>query len=287
MPLLGVTFCSGLASRLGRFPSADFLTMRERTPRSVGGKSGTITATQDNLMTVTAIAIFSVIFMAAFVQSVSGFGGGLVPMAFLPALIGVRSASPLVSLCAICIETVLLIRFHQALSLREIWKVVLASIAGVPFGMVLLRLVSEQVALSALGAVLVGYSVYALLGKSLPELRHSFWALLAGFAGGLLGGAYNTAGPPVILYADTQRWEPDRFKSNLQGYFIVNSAQVLIGHYFAGNFRPEVLRWLPYALPAIAAGLLAGALLDKRIPPLLFRRIVLVMLLVMGLANLF
>jgi uncharacterized membrane protein YfcA len=253
----------------------------------VTSKSGKILAAEENFMTATSIAIFFVIFMAAFVQSVSGFGGGLVPMAFLPALIGIRSASPLVSLCAICVETVLLIRFHQMLSLREIWKVVLASIVGVPFGVVLLKLVNEQVALSVLGVVLIGYSTYALLGKRLPKLDHFSWSLLAGFLGGLLGGAYNTSGPPVILYADTQRWEPERFKSNLQGYFIVNSTQVLIGHYLAGNFRPDVLRWLPWALPAIAAGLLAGALLDKFIPPLLFRRIVLGMLIVMGLVNLF
>jgi len=103
----------------------------------------------------------------------------------------------------------------------------------------------------------------------------------------MLGGAYNTAGPPVILYADTQDWAPERFKSNLQGYFIVNSIQVLLGHYLAGNYRPEVLSWLPFAITGVMAGLLLGALFDRHIPPMLFRRIVLVLLLMMGLVNLF
>jgi uncharacterized membrane protein YfcA len=61
----------------------------------------------------------------------------------------------------------------------------------------------------------------------------------------------------------------------------------LLGHYLAGNFQPDVLRWLPFAIPAILAGLLAGGLLDKRIPPQIFRQIVLVLLIVMGLVNLF
>ena len=210
--------------------------------------------------TLIAVAVFLLLFMATFVQSVSGFGGGLVTMAFLPALIGIRAASPLFALCGFLLEIILLIRFRQELSLREIWKAILASILGVPFGVVLLKAVSPRIALGALGLVLIGYGIYALLGKRLPQSNHAALPWLAGFLGGLLGGAYNTSGPPMILYADTQAWTPERFKSNLQGYFIVNSVQVLIGHYLAGNFRPEVLFWLPYAIPAILAGLLAGAL---------------------------
>lgn len=236
---------------------------------------------------MTIVAVLSVLFLAAFVQSVSGFGAALVPMAFLPMLVGLRVASPLVAISAMLIEIVLLARFREQLALRDIWLVVLASIAGTPFGVILLKLVNEQSALAALGIVLIVYAAYALTGKRLPRVNHFSLPLLAGFLGGLLGGAYNTSGPPVILYSNTQDWSPERFKSNLQGYFIVNSAQVLIGHYLAGNFRPEVLDWLPYAIPAVGIGLLAGALLDKRIPPLLFRKIVLWMLIVMGVVNLF
>ncbi len=106
---------------------------------------------------------------ATFVQSVSGFGSALVAMAFLPALIGIRAASPLFALCAFLLEIVLLICFRQELSLREIWKAILASILGVPFGVVLLKVVSARIALGALGVVLISYSIYALLGKRIPK----------------------------------------------------------------------------------------------------------------------
>lgn len=238
-------------------------------------------------MLADALPVILTFALAAFVQSVSGFGGGLVSMALLPALIGIRNATPLVALTSIFIEVVLLVRFREALSFRDIWKAVLASVAGIPLGMTLVGAVSERAAMFVLGLVLIGYSLYALLGWRLPKLKHPLWGAFAGFLGGLLGGAYNTSGPPVIIYADTQGWLPERFKSNLQGFFLVSSSQILIGHVLAGNYRPEVLRWLPWALPAMVLGLLAGWLLDRRIPPALFRRIVLVMLVVMGLANLF
>jgi uncharacterized membrane protein YfcA len=250
---------------------------------------GTTFHRREQLMTTIQIEItvFTILFMAAFVQSISGFGSALMAMAFLPVLIGIRAAVPLFAICAIPLEIILLIRFRQELSLREIWKVVLASIVGVPFGVILLKLVSERIALAILGLALIGYSIYALMGKRLPRSDHFSVPWLAGFLAGMLGGAYNTAGPPVILYADTQDWPPERFKSNLQGFFLVTSVQILIGHYLAGNYQPDVLRWLPFAIPAILAGLLAGGLLDKRIPPQIFRQIVLVLLIVMGLVNLF
>lgn len=231
-------------------------------------------------------AVFAIFFLAALVQCISGFGSALVAMAFLPALIGLHTAAPLFAICAIPMEVVLLIRFREELTLREIWRVVLASFVGVPFGVVLVKFVSERIALSVLGAALIGYSVYALMGKRLPRSDHFSLPWLAGLMGGMLGGAYNTGGPPIVLYADTQAWEPERFKSNLQGYFVVSSALIVFGHAIAGNIQPDVIGWLPNAIAAIMAGLLAGALLDKRIPPLMFRRIVLVMLIVMGLVNL-
>jgi len=234
-----------------------------------------------------SIAVFEILFLAALIQSISGFGSGLVTMAFLPGLIGIRTASPLFALCAIPLEIILLIRFRQELSLHEIWRVVLASIAGVPFGIILLKIASERIVLTVLGAILISYGLYALMGKRLPRSDHFSLPWVAGFLGGILGGAYNTSGPPVILYSDTQDWLPERFKSNLQGYFIVNSVQVLIGHYLAGNYQLEVLRWMPYAISGITTGLVVGALLDRHIPPVLFRRIVLVLLIVMGVVNLF
>jgi uncharacterized membrane protein YfcA len=229
----------------------------------------------------------SVLFLAAFTQSLSGFGLALVSMALLPAIVGIQIATPLVALAAIVIEVVLILRFRQALELRLIWKVVLASVIGTPFGVLFLRGVDERVALAVLGIVIAGYALYALSGLHLPELKNQLWAWLAGFVGGALGGAYNTSGPPVIIYADCRRWPRETFKSNLQGYFIVNSVVVLVSHLFGGTVTGGVWQLFWPALPAIALGLVAGLGLDHRLNPLAFRKVVLVLLVVMGLRLVF
>lgn len=233
-------------------------------------------------MDMTTFLVGMVIFMAAFTQSLSGFGLALVSMALLPSVIGIHMATPLVALVAIVIETVLLFRYREALDVRAIWRVVLAALIGTPLGVLFLSRVEENLALSILGVVIAGYALYALVGLRLPRLEGSLWAYSAGLVGGLLGGAYNTSGPPVILYADCRRWPPDIFKSNLQGYFIISSLAVMATHALNGNITQQVWTAFWWTLPFIFVGLIAGLGLDRWLNPILFRRVVLVLLVLMG-----
>jgi uncharacterized membrane protein YfcA len=99
---------------------------------------------------------------------------------------------------------------------------------------------------------------------------------------GLLGGAYNTSGPPVIVYGDCRRWAPPEFKSNLQAFFAVADGLVVLGHVAAGNLTRVVLTHYALALPAILLGLWLGLRLERRVQPAAFRRLALLLLLVLG-----
>jgi uncharacterized membrane protein YfcA len=130
---------------------------------------------------------------------------------------------------------------------------------------------------------MVGFAVWALFGIHLPTLHHPAWGVLAGALGGLLGGAYNTGGPPVIIYGNCRRWPPAEFKANLTGYFILNSILVCTNHALVGNFTTAAWFYYLISIPAILSGIFVGFRIEPKINPQLFRKIVLVMLLVMGL----
>jgi len=227
--------------------------------------------------------LFVVALLAAFTQSLTGFGSALVSMAVLPGLIGIRTAAPLVTLITVTIDVALLARYRQALNLRAIWRLVAALVLGVPLGILVLRRVEERFVLAILGAVIAGYALYALLSPRLPRLEHPAWAYGFGFLSGVLGGAYNTSGPPVVIFGNCQRWPPSEFKGNLQGFFLVNDLLVIAGHALSQNLTPLVLRDYLIVLPALIVGLFVGGRLDRRLDPALFRKIVLVLLVVMGL----
>jgi uncharacterized membrane protein YfcA len=233
-------------------------------------------------MDMTTLLVGMVVFLAVFTQSLSGFGVALVAMALLPAVIDLHIATPLVAIVGLVLEGVLVTYYRQSLDIRAVWKIALAAVAGTPLGVYFLAQVNESIALGILGVVIAGYALYALLGLKMPHIKNPLWAYLAGLLGGMLGGAYNTSGPPVIVYADCRRWPPDVFKGNLQGYFIVVSSAVAVSHAFNGNFTSQVWNMALWTLPFLVVGILAGLSLDRWLNPVLFRRVVLVLLVLMG-----
>jgi uncharacterized membrane protein YfcA len=234
-------------------------------------------------MDITTISVGLAVFLAVFTQSLSGFGVALVAMALLPSLIDIQVAIPLVALIALVLEIVLVIRYRHAMEVRAIFRIVLAALIGIPIGVYFLSHVNEKIALLILGLVITGYAVYALLGLKLPRLEQSFWPYLAGLFGGLLGGAYNTSGPPVILYGDCRRWPPDEFKSNLQGYFVIISIGIVASHALNRNLTPRVWHLFWSTTPFVLIGIIAGLSLDRWLNPITFRKLVLILLVVMGL----
>lgn len=224
-----------------------------------------------------------VVFLAIFTQSLTGFGSGLVSMAFLPGILGVRTAVPLVVLVTSSLEAILLLRFRSAFNFKAIWPLLLSSMFGIPVGIWALRGINEEILLTVLGAVMAGYALYALLNLKLPELKHPAWAIIAGFFAGLLSGAYSVGGPPAIIYGSCRRWEPEEFKSNLQGLFLMNDLLSIVGHGLSGNLTAQVWRTYLMVLPVLALGILAGAAVDRHINPRIFRKLVLILLVIMGL----
>ena len=234
-------------------------------------------------MDTNSIIVFSAVLLATFTQSLTGFGSGLVTMAFLPAVIGIRAASPLVALFAGTLESILFMRFRGSLNIQSVWRLLAAAIVGIPLGILSARVFDEHVVLTILGIVLIAYPIYALFTPHLPQVKEGKITFGVGFIAGLLGGAYNTSGPPVIIYANSRGWSPHEFKANLQAFFLLIDAMTIASHALSGNITPFVWQNYLLILPALGIGLVAGLALDRFLNPLLFRKIVLVLLIVLGL----
>src|SRR4030042_5978918 len=88
-----------------------------------------------------------IIFLAIFTQSVAGFGSGLVSMALLPDILGVRTSVPLVAMFTGSLELFLLIRYRAAFNLGPLWRMILTCLIGIPLGVWALRGISERILL--------------------------------------------------------------------------------------------------------------------------------------------
>jgi uncharacterized membrane protein YfcA len=233
---------------------------------------------------VPAILIVAIIFAAAFAQSLTGFGFALVVMPLLTIVLGIRTAAPLVALAALTVYAVNLVRYRRAIKVQEVWRLGVASAAGVPVGIWLLSTADEDLVMRVLGAILVAYAGYSLLQPIARRTLSRGWVYPAGFLAGCLGGAYNTPGPPVIVYGSLRQWPRNEFRAILQALFLLNAVLVVASHAVAQHLTKQVFGYYLYAVPALAVGILIGSVVDSRIDQRQFRKLVTTMILALGLA---
>jgi uncharacterized membrane protein YfcA len=133
-----------------------------------------------------------------------------------------------------------------------------------------------------LGVLLILYGLYSLITPNLPVIRNEKLAYIFGFVAGVLGGAYNTNGPPIVMYGLLRRWPPENFRATLQCYFLFTGLSILIGHGLAGLWTPFVLRLYLYSIPIIMIAIFAGGKINNHISKEFFSRIVYGLLIVIG-----
>jgi uncharacterized membrane protein YfcA len=228
------------------------------------------------------IPILAIGFLGAFTRSALGFGDALVAMPLLVMVVGVRTATPLVAFSASTIAATILVGSWRQVDIKAAWRLIVSALAGIPVGLLFLKAVPEVIASSILGVVLIGFGLYNLIGPRLPRLEREWPAFLFGFVGGVLGGAYNSNGPPAVIYGALRRWPPESFRATMQGYFLPTGLAILIGHGLAGLWTPEVLRLYAYSVPVILAAVYLGGLANRRLSGQHFNRLVYAFLVLMG-----
>lgn len=230
----------------------------------------------------TLVAVFAIMFLAAAVRSFLGFGDAVVAMPLLAFVVGVRTAAPLVGLVGVILAAILVIRLRRAVIGAVAIRLVTATAVGIPIGVIALARVPETWSRQVLGLVLVAYGLHRLLGSRPVTFSRRGWAWPFGFLAGCLGGAYNTSGPPVVIYASGQGWDPRQVRANLQGYFVFSSVMIAASHGVAGLWTSEVGLLLVVSLPAVATGLAVGTSTVRRTAPAVFERALLAAIALLG-----
>lgn len=231
--------------------------------------------------------VIPVIFFAIFIQTMIGFGSGLIAMPLLIVLLGVNEGAALFSLIGLTNGTILLLRYRNDWEWRHIWRLWIASFIMIPIGVILADQLDQHIVMAILGVLTTGYALYALVGNQMPRLQSQNWGYGFGVASGLLHGAYNTGGPPLVIYGTSQNWRPSEFKGNIQSLFYINGLLVIAAHFFTGHFTHHVLEHYLILLPVLFIAAFLGLKLERYVNPVLFRRAVLVFLIVLGLSLIF
>jgi hypothetical protein len=232
--------------------------------------------------TTTTILVFAILFLSTFIRSALGFGDALIAMPLLALVIGIQVATPLVAMGASTIAFTILLKSWRKVEIKAAWRLVIATWIGIPLGILFLKAAPEILVKSLLGILLMGFGAYNLFVPDLPKLLNEKWAFVTGLIAGILGGAYNTNGPPVVIYGILRRWNPEKFRATLQGYFLPTGLAILITHGLAGMWTTQVVRLYGYSIPVIIGAVLLGEKVNTLIPQGKFDKIIYGFLVVIG-----
>ncbi|BCL12982.1 hypothetical protein GCM10017556_07210 [Micromonospora sagamiensis] len=229
------------------------------------------------LRVLLSIAAFGIVLLGAFAQSVSGFGFALVTVPLLATVIDPRTAVVVTALTDIGLTVVAAVRERRYVRWRVTGALTAAALLGVPLGLLVLVTFPERL-LSALIAVVV-LGCVALVWSGARVRTGPVGIGAVGVLVGVLTAATGTNGPPLVAAFHSLGYDPRTFRATLAAVFSGAGLIGLAGFALAGRIDAEVLRLSLAALPAVPLGWWLGNLLFDRIPPLVFRRIVLVGLL--------
>ena len=234
-------------------------------------------------MPVELIVVAIIILCAgAMTKIILGFGDVLVTIPLLTLAFELQVASPLSMMMAFSVTALMMVRHWRTMEFGSVWRLLAAAVIGIPLGVWGLKQLPEVWLTTFLGILLIIVGLYYLGRPTLPARNEGYWTYVFGFLAGVLGGAYNIMGPPLLIHGTMRRWSPTQFRSNLQGFFLIVDAVIMISHISAGLWTPTTLRLYVLAAPAVLFTFWLGKHINQRISVPVFERILYVSLIVMG-----
>ncbi|MCA9175528.1 MAG: TSUP family transporter [Planctomycetales bacterium] len=223
---------------------------------------------------------------ASLVRSTVGFGEALIAMPLLVQLLPLPEAAAFVATAAFLVSLMILGQDWRSVRRRGLSGLVIASWLGVPVGFVLVALAPKPVVLLLLAGVILLFCGQRVL---LPLLRRPAWSLQSdrwapgfGFAAGILGGAYNTQGPPVVFFGALRGWTPREFRATIQAFALATIPVVIGGHWFQGRYNSRVLTMCLAAAPCSWLAVVVGRWLHLRIDAERFAHLVHLLLVIIA-----
>src|SRR5690606_16037713 len=223
-----------------------------------------------------------VILLATLVRSSLGFGEALVAVPLLALVMPVEVAAPIAALVSVTVAAIVLAQDWGHVRARSAVWLVLATVPGIPLGLLLLTRAPEPLVKALLGTVIIAFAVYSLARARPLRLEGDRRAWIFGFSAGILGGAYGMNGPPLVIYGSLRGWSPQQFRATLQGYFLPASAMVMAGYAMAGLWTQQVTRLYLISLPAALLAILAGRAINRRLNTGRFAALLHIALIIIG-----
>ncbi|MGI8769655.1 MAG: sulfite exporter TauE/SafE family protein [Propionibacteriaceae bacterium] len=218
-------------------------------------------------------ALGAVILAGAFTLRSTGMGFSLVAAPFLVLVLGPFEGILVANCCSVASSLLNLTQVHAAVDWRQARWLIPAGVLGVIPGALAVRALPLPILAIVVSVIVLVALAFTVLARSLHLPSSPVVAGVGGFASGFMNVTAGVAGPGLVVYAVATRWQHRQFAATAQVHFAVLSLTSLV---LKGTVpRLPWAGWLTIA-PALAAGLVLGNLMARRIDAAVAMRLVIV-----------
>jgi uncharacterized membrane protein YfcA len=232
------------------------------------------------------LACAGALLAGGWIKGMLGVGLPMVAIPLMAAFIPLREA------IAIMYGPVLLANAWQALrsgyfltALKRFWPMMASVVVGTWFGSKMLVTIDPRWLEGIVGASVAGFSLVTLLNPTFRvSERHALWiSLIIGITGGFFGGLTLFIGPAVIMFLVALHVQKEEFIGTITLVYLLGVVPTGVFYVIDGTLRQEHLVPTLLACIPVIGGMVIGTLIRGHINEILFRKILLITLVVIGL----
>ncbi len=217
----------------------------------------------------------------------TGFGSALIAMPLLVLVLDIKTAVAVCTLCGIIINIRMAVTLRANVDPKKIMPLIIGSVPGAIFGTIVLKEVNADFITLFLGCLISGYALYSLFVKPIILKINPKWGLVPGFLTGAIIAAVSAGGPPTIVYSSLMGWKKEDFRATLAVFFATATVFAAIGHFLSGLTTLYVLQLFMASLIPVQFGVYIGHILSGKVSEDLYKRMVMILLVFMGIVLIF
>lgn len=230
------------------------------------------------------VGIASAMAIAAFVQSISGFGLALLSVPLMSLFADVRLSVVVVNLIGLVTTSAQAWKEKEHADRPLALRVTIAAIVGMPVGLVAFLFMSETFLKVGLGIVVLFVTFLLMRGFTLHSASRTADWLLGG-ASGALSTSVGTNGPPLVFLFQARQMPQEIFRATISRVFILSNIVTVIIFAFAGKITQDAIVAAVISLPVLVIAISAGFWTRQFVNQQRFRILVLTLLIISGLST--
>ncbi|GLC81431.1 sulfite exporter TauE/SafE family protein [Lacrimispora brassicae] len=204
--------------------------------------------------------------LGGFAQAVTGFGGAIIIMIFLPFILSMNAAPALSDVITMVLSFSMFWRYRRWVRLKPLLLPAVVYLAASTAAIHWSTYFDGGKRKEIFGLFLIGLSLYFFFFSGKARVKPSPpMGAACGFAAGICGGFFGISGPPVSLYYLAVTETKEEYLGTLNAFFSITVVFNIIARISNGFLTGDLLPYMGIGIGTILIGSAWGSRLVMRI----------------------